>query len=117
MRSGPTPGLPVEPDDVVAAALATAGVVRLDPGADGEVATYLPGRRVHGVRVGDDRVEVHLVVDASRDVRETAAAVRSTVTALAPGITVDVVVADLQLPDGILAEPLPGTSEPDVSWP
>jgi hypothetical protein len=37
------------------------GVARLAAGRFGEVATYLPGRRITGVRVSDDDVEVHIV--------------------------------------------------------
>lgn len=97
-------GLPVDPDDVVSAALATEGVVRLDGGLHGEVATYLPGRRVPGVRVRQRAVEVHVVVDASRDVQQTAAQVRAAVLALAPDLPIDVVVADLLLPEELAAE-------------
>ena len=43
-------------------ALAVPGVERLHPGAFGEVGTYLPGRRVPGIRLRPDSVEVHVVV-------------------------------------------------------
>ena len=51
----------VDPDAVSAAALSCSQVARLSGGLAGEVATYLPGRRVAGIRIGDDEVEVHIV--------------------------------------------------------
>jgi hypothetical protein len=64
-REGPTPqGFVVSRVDVDAVASAVArcpSVIRLSGGVLGEVATYLPGRRVTGVRVTDDVVEVHTV--------------------------------------------------------
>lgn len=46
-------------------ALSVAGVVDLAAGLAGEIATYLPGRQVPGVRLHPDRAEVHVVVDTS----------------------------------------------------
>lgn len=38
-------------------------IAHLSAGAMGTIATYLPGRRISGLRVGDDdRVEVHVVM-------------------------------------------------------
>lgn len=44
------------------AVLRAPGVAGLSAGVFGEVATYLPGDKVPGVRVGDDGVHVHVVV-------------------------------------------------------
>lgn len=47
-------------------ALQVAGVVDLAAGLAGEIATYLPGRQVPGVRLREpDSVEVHVVVGPS----------------------------------------------------
>ena len=55
-----TPGLAVidgvDVDAVAAAVPGCAGVAALDGGPFGEVVSYLPGRRVTGVVVGDGRV-------------------------------------------------------------
>jgi len=48
-------------DAIAAAALACQGVVSLHGGPLGDVAAYLPGRTVSGVRLAEDRVEVHVV--------------------------------------------------------
>ena len=55
--------LPVqsEADRVAVAVLACPAVVRLSGGRGGEVATYLPGRQVVGVRLTDAGAVVHVV--------------------------------------------------------
>lgn len=85
----------LDPADVVAAAaLAVPGVAGLHAGTFSEVGTYLPGRRVDGVRLRDDVAEVHVVLTWGVDVRATADAIRE---ALAPltGTPVDVCVEDV----------------------
>lgn len=85
-----------EPAERVAAVVrGVPGVAALHPGLFGEVGTYLPGRRVAGVRITDDAIDVHLVVVFGAAVRATAAAVRSAVGALHPGLAVNVTVEDV----------------------
>ena len=67
---------------------------RLHAGSFGEVATYLPGRRVTGVRVSPDLTEVHVVVQLAAPVLETAALVREAVAPIV-ATPVDVFVEDL----------------------
>ncbi|KDF00070.1 hypothetical protein Y900_014255 [Mycolicibacterium aromaticivorans JS19b1 = JCM 16368] len=86
---------PTAADTVASIARAVPGVAALHPGMFGEVGTYLPGRRVTGVRIRDDRVEVHITVTASAHVRQTAAAVRSAVRAAMPDLPVDVTVEEI----------------------
>lgn len=76
---------PLTPAEVVAAAvLAVPGVVRLHGGRFGELGTYLPGRRVTGVRIDDEGTEVHVVVSDLVPVPDTAARVQRAVSAIAP---------------------------------
>ncbi|MCV7371226.1 Asp23/Gls24 family envelope stress response protein [Mycolicibacterium arabiense] len=82
-------------DSIAEAILAVPGVAGLHPGMFGEVGTYLPGRRVTGVRITDDGVDVHVTVHEGVDVRRTAVAVRDAVALVAPGSTVDVTVEDI----------------------
>jgi uncharacterized alkaline shock family protein YloU len=82
-------------DDIAAVVCAVPGVTGLHPGMFGEVATYLPGRRVRGVRVTDAGVDVHVVVDASARLRATAAAVRAAVGTVLPAAAVNVTVEDI----------------------
>ncbi|MFY0407784.1 Asp23/Gls24 family envelope stress response protein [Solicola sp. PLA-1-18] len=89
---------PDDPADVVArAVLSTPGVADLHGGVLGEVATYLPGRRVNGVRLHDGGADIHVVVAWGSSVRETADAVRSTVRSHVDG-PVDVTVEDVARP-------------------
>ncbi len=75
-----------EPADVVAAAVAAvAGVAALHSGMFGEVATYLPGRRVPGVRLREGGTDIHLSVFFDTPVRAVAEQVRHVVAALVPG--------------------------------
>lgn len=89
-------------DRVAASVLAVPGVHDLHGGVLGEVATYLPGRRVNGVRLREDETHVHLVLSWDAPVAITTAAVRAQVAALVPG-TVHVTVEDVAAPS---AEPV-----------
>jgi len=58
-----SPGHPLEIADLIEqVVLKVPGVSALHGGLFGEVATYLPGRRVSGIRVRDDVSEVHVVI-------------------------------------------------------
>jgi hypothetical protein len=74
---------------------AVPGVADLHPGMFGEVGTHLPGRRVPGIRFGDDTIAVHITVHEGAAVRDTAAAVRAAVAREWPGVAVDVTVEDV----------------------
>jgi len=73
------------------------GVVGLHGGVFGEVATYLPGRRVSGIRITPERAEVHVTLVWGEPVRATAAAVRDAVTELT-GVPTYVTVEDVVQP-------------------
>lgn len=94
---------------VAAAAAACPGVVRLASGSPVEVATYLPGQRVHGVRIRDGVVEVHIVATLGQNLPELAETVRAAVEGAAPDHTVDVYVDDLDVPTDD-AEPADATT-------
>jgi hypothetical protein len=86
---------PPDADLIAAAALRQPAVVGLHGGRYGEVATYLPGRRVTGVQVEGGRVAVHLIVRFGPPLHPVAAAVRLAVAPLANGLPVDVVIEDV----------------------
>ncbi|UIJ35606.1 Asp23/Gls24 family envelope stress response protein [Allobranchiibius sp. GilTou73] len=79
---------------IAAAVLATPGVHGLHAGAGGEIATYLPGRRVSGVRQLENGYDVHVVLAWGYPVMGTAEAVRAAVQQVVPG-RVDVTIADV----------------------
>lgn len=84
-------------DRLEAAVLAVDGVEGLHAGVLGEVATYLPGRRVGGLRLRDGGCEVHVVLGFASPVVETADRVRDAVRGLVDG-PVDVTVEDVAPP-------------------
>lgn len=103
----PTPRLPVSSDAspgdgvledaterIAAAVSAVEGVAGLHPGMFGEVATYLPGRRVSGIRIAADRVDVHVSLVLGVPVRPTATAIQRAVAHLTE-LPVDVTIEDL----------------------
>lgn len=92
-------------DTVAGVVRAVPGVADLHTGMFGEVATYLPGRRVNGVRVADGHADVHITIAPQAPVRETAAAVRAAVAAAFPGLLVDVTVEDIASGPRTAAQP------------
>lgn len=71
-----------DPDAIAREALSCPGVLRLSAGFAGEVATYLPGRRVVGVRLSGDHVEVHVVASLDRPLPDVGEGVRAAVGTL-----------------------------------
>lgn len=88
----------VDADAIAAAVLTAPAVAGLHTGGVTQIATYLPGRRVEGVRVGEDRVQVAVVAVHGVPLIAVAEQVRERVVPLAGGLPVDVHVGDVQLP-------------------
>ncbi|MEV5703596.1 hypothetical protein [Actinoallomurus sp. NPDC052274] len=74
---------------------ACASVARL---AEGPVATYLPGRSVQGVAVGEGEVRVAVVAVYGRPLAEIAAEVRRAARSVVPEWRVDVAIDDIEIP-------------------
>lgn len=89
----------VDVDAVAAAACSCAAVDGLCSGAWGGVVTYLPGRRVAGVRVASGHVVVSVRVKWGFPVADLARQVRAAVAPLVAPRRVDLVVADLAEPN------------------
>jgi hypothetical protein len=100
------PSAPSHPDPaalaerVAAAVTAHPAVAGLHGGAYGAVATWLPGRRLVGVRIGegDEPVEVAVVLHPDRPIPDVVRALRREVSGLCGGAAVDITVADIVLP-------------------
>ncbi|MGU3432961.1 Asp23/Gls24 family envelope stress response protein [Actinomycetes bacterium M1A6_2h] len=90
-------------DAIAAATLAVDGVAALHGGMFGEVGTYLPGRRVDGVRVDASGVDVHVSVTPGASVPKTARAVKQAVADGMGSTPVTVTVEDV----------LPTSTDPD----
>ena len=84
---------------MVAATLSCPEVAEMSGGLVGEAATYLPGRRVAGVRVLDGEVEVHIVARWGTNLPEVADAVRRAVKPLVGALPTTVYVEDIEVPD------------------
>ena len=85
-------------DAIAAATLACPAVAELHEGGSRAVATYLPRRRVVGVRVEDQRVLVSVVLAFGSSVRSLEAQVRGALATHVGGRQVDLYVADVQPP-------------------
>jgi hypothetical protein len=84
-------------DAIAAAAVRCPAVASLSSGGLRPVATYLPGRRVDGVRIEPDRVLVSIVAVQGVPIIAVADQVRRAVEPLVAAHLVDVHVADVQL--------------------
>jgi hypothetical protein len=85
----------VDVDAVAAAVAGCAGVAALDGGPFGEVASYLPGRMVAGVVVGNGRVTVQVRSRWGIPAADLAAGITAVLTSLTGRRPVDVVIADI----------------------
>jgi hypothetical protein len=100
----------VDVDAVAAAVRSCPAVDDLDGGPLGGVATYLPGRRVPGIRVVDDRIEVHVRGVWDQPVGLIADQIRSVLATLNGGRIIDVVLTDIAEPGQARAQQtLPAT--------
>ncbi|WP_137724940.1 hypothetical protein [Prescottella subtropica] len=85
---------PADIDRAAAAALSVPGVTGLHGGEFGTVATYLPGRRVTGIRVDDGHCAVHVTVRYPIDLFATAQRIRTAVHPIV-AVPVDVTIEDV----------------------
>nr|MDT0663565.1 hypothetical protein [Micromonospora sp. DSM 115978] len=102
----PEPAASADPEVVAAAVAACPHVVGLRSapasGVGAEVATYLPGGRVDGVRVSGSVVAVRVVGALGQNLTEFADEVRTAVRTAAPrATTVDVFIDDLLAADDL----------------
>ena len=90
----------LDPAGLVRLVLSCPGVVAMHGGFAGEVATYLPGNRVVGVRILADSVEVHVVSRWPITAHQLAAQVWAVTVPAVDRRRVDVVIGDVLLPGG-----------------
>ncbi len=88
----------VDVDAVAAAVQGCRGVSALDGGQDGEIATYLPGRKVPGVEVGGGRVRVQIRSRWGIPATDLAAWITAVLAPLTGPRPVDVLIADIDDP-------------------
>ncbi|TCN54038.1 hypothetical protein EV641_10559 [Rhodococcus sp. SMB37] len=93
-------------DDVASTVLSISGIAGLHGGEFGEIATYLPGRRVAGIRLGGPAgCEIHVIALYPADLPALGEAVRRYVEPIVDG-PVRVVFQDIRHPlaDQVSAE-------------
>ncbi len=98
----------IDIDAVAAAVRGCAGVSGLDGGQFGEVASYLPGRKVQGVVVSGGRVRVQIRSQWAVPAPELAALIKAVLVPLTGHRPVDVVIADIDDPASAPATPRAG---------
>jgi hypothetical protein len=98
----------IDVDAVAAAVAGCPGVSALDGGPFGEFATYLPGRKVPGVVVGDGRVTVQVRSRWGVPAAGLAAMIAAVLAPLTGQRPVDVVIADIDDPPATPSLPQPG---------
>ena len=112
--AGPAPAMidGIDTEMIAAAVRGCAGVSALDGGPYGEVATYLPGRKVAGVVIGEGQVTVQVRAAWGVPAPELAALITTVVSPLARHRLIDVVIADIDDPPRA-----PGQLRPDPGLP
>jgi hypothetical protein len=88
----------VDVDAVAAAVQGCAGVSALAGGQGGEIATYLPGRKVPGVQVSGGRVRVQIRSRWGVPVTDLAALITGVLAPVTGTRPVDVLIADIDDP-------------------
>ena len=110
--TSPPPGqpggeTPVPEEALAAAVIGCPDVAALSGGAFGEVATYLAGRRISGVRLLEDSIEIHVITRWGTPLPSVAEQVRAACAPFAGGRRVDVTI------DDVLAVPGEDPPSPD----
>ncbi len=85
---------PTEADQISAAVLACPDVASMSA----EIRSYLPGRTVPGIRLGDEAVEVHVVARYGPPLPAVAEQIDRAVAPLLPGRALRIVIEDIMLP-------------------
>ena len=95
-----------DPAELAAAVLAHPGVARLDGGPFGTVASFLPGRRVDGVRigVGDEPVELAVVARLGTPLPQLAAELGAIVHRVCGPVALEVTFSDVEVGTGSATE-------------
>lgn len=103
-------------DSIVAAVLACPLVAGLHGGRDGQAVTYLPGRRITGIRITVDEAAIHVVACYPAVMDQVTCQIRRAVAPFTAGLRVDVAIEDLAVPGEPSSRPQPDiTGAPDLS--
>jgi hypothetical protein len=106
----PGPDLEPDPEHIAALTLTCPLVAGLHGGRYGEAATYLPRRRVIGVRVAPTEIGVHVTARYPATISEVDAQVRVALTPYLAGLPLVVTIEDYAPP------PSPPTARSALAW-
>jgi hypothetical protein len=88
----------VDIDAVHAAVSSCPGVARVGSGSLAALTTYLPGRRIPGIRINPDTVELEVVAEWDSNAGDISRSVQAVVADLVDARSVDITIADIDLP-------------------
>ena len=88
----------VDIDAVHTAVNACPGVAGVGGGTLAALTTYLPGRRIPGIRINPDSIELEVVAEWNTTAAHIAADIRRAVVRLVDGRRVDITITDIVLP-------------------
>jgi hypothetical protein len=102
LAEGVIDGLDV--DDISAAVLACPGVAGLGSGTIGELATYLPGRRVPGIRVSAQLVQLEICAAWGPSAQQIGRQIWEALAAVVTDRPVEIAITDIAPP--VIAHPV-----------
>jgi hypothetical protein len=88
----------IDVDDIQAAVLGCPGVAGLGSGTIGELATYLPGRRVPGIRVTQELVELEICAAWGPSAKLIASQIWAALAAIVTDRPIEIVITDIAPP-------------------
>ena len=90
----------VDIDAVHTAVTGCPGVADVGGSSLAALTTYLPGRRVPGIRINTDTVEVEVVAEWNMNMITIAGGIRRALVSIVGGRRVDITIVDIELPEG-----------------
>ena len=91
----------IDVDDIATAVLACPGVAGLGSGVIGELATYLPGRRVSGIRVSTTLVELEICAAWGFPAQQIAEQILTALAGVVTGRPVEITIVDIAPPHAL----------------
>jgi hypothetical protein len=88
----------VDIDAVHAAVSSCPGVARVGSGSVAALTTYLPGRRIPGIRINPGTVEIEVIAEWDSSAANIGRSIRSVVAGLVGARRVDITITDVDLP-------------------
>ena len=89
----------VDIDAVHAAVSNCPGVAGVGSGTLAALTTYLPGRRIPGIRINPESIELEIVANWDATAAAIGRHIRAAIAGLVSGRRVDITIADIVLPD------------------